>query len=91
MISTKNFFIGFRYPRTESSHGVIYLNGDFFANTWIQSSEWFADGKPKWMINRDIKAIELNYQHSENGELSYFDTPEQMLNHLEEWFKGLTK
>lgn len=86
MIQTQNFSIGFEYPRTKSNKGVIYLNGESFANTWVQAGDWRADRKPKWIINRDGKAFELNYQHFEDNELNFFDTPEQMLNHLEEWF-----
>ena len=87
MIHTKNFFIGFEYPRKDNQRGIIYLDGEEFANTWIQAGDWRKDGKPKWVINRDGKAFALGYQHNDQDpEKNFYDTPEQMLEHLQEWF-----
>jgi hypothetical protein len=85
MIKTKHFCIGFRYPRTSSNQGIIYLDGEEFANTF-QCHPDYKSIANKWTINRATKAFELKFEHDKVSE-ACFDSPQEMLNYLEEWYK----
>ncbi len=79
MYKSENFWIGFDYPRSKSHHGVIYFQGEAFANTWCQTG-WGKDG---WVINRDGKAFEMSYPSTDK----HFDSCDDMLDHLETWYR----
>ena len=85
MYKTENFFVGFEYPRSKN-HGIVYFQGESFCNIWVQKGDWRKDGKEKWLINKDGKAFELDFQHdsiSEDG----FDSVQEILDYLENWWK----
>ena len=81
MYKSENFCIGFTYPRTKSHHGVIYFQGDSFANTWCQTG--WGEGRDGWVVNRDGKAFEMSLP--EVGRV--FDSCDDILDYLEKWYR----
>ena len=83
-ISSKNFSIKFGEFSGDNPNGKIYLGDKWFANVIFVPREYGKYGE-KWVINKHTEAFNLKY----NYELP-FDTLEDMLKHLEEWYESLS-
>jgi len=80
-----HFFIGWRHPYQQPFYGEIYCNGLEFAGCWRTKADQFIDQSDprigKWVLNRHGLAIDEGCPVAEK----YFDTPEALLQWLEEW------
>jgi hypothetical protein len=85
MIATKDFFVGFHFPKNERSltHGMIYFRGIHFANLYRQDPSW---GNNNWVLNRDVLALHMGLPVWQS-----FITVQQLLNSLQEWINTQPK
>jgi hypothetical protein len=84
MNQTKNFYVGFDYPRTRSNRAVIFFQGDTFAITWQRPAD--APNAGWWVLNRDGKASELGLPQWPDQQ-----TLENLLESLEQWLESRTQ
>jgi len=82
-----NFYIGFEYPTTGANHGVIYLNGQAFANVWLNPTEGYPPALAgRWTLNRQPLAMDMNLPDV----FPTYTEPQSMLEALEDWLAHVT-
>ena len=61
-VQSKNFYIGSYRRRTGDNHrGMIYLEGEHFANFYSLDESWAPKGKTGWYaFNRDSLALDMD-------------------------------
>ena len=84
---TEHFFVGFECPTTKANHGVIYLNGQAFANVWLNPVIGYPPALAgRWILNRQQLAMEMGLS---DVFPAYAELP-ATLEELENWLAHVT-
>lgn len=79
-MKTQNFYVGFANPHKKDV-AQVFLNHEIFCNIYVQDGSWNRLGKSGWVINRDCKALEMNFP----SDPKIYDSIDEILQALEKW------